>query len=116
MYIIIVTHWDFKQVNDTNRVVRIEAVRVIESLLNSQEDEPKLSSKRHFIEVDADDEFDSDLIRKLRSVNLVEKKQTLDPEHLYQEAFDISADMMTQSIIPTDPEDDINMLDCYQYG
>lgn len=101
--------------NDTNRVVRIEAVRVIESILKCQEEKysTNSNSKRQFTEVEAEDEFESNLLKKLMSVNLYEKKQTLDPEHLYQEAFDINADMMTHSIIPTNPEDDINMLDCY---
>ncbi|CAO0803180.1 unnamed protein product [Mucor circinelloides] len=96
---------------DTNRVVRIEAVRVIESIL-SRYASAALSTgqKRPF---DDKDPTDDDFIKTLQMVNLAQQKQTLDPEHLYQEAFDINADMMTQSIIPTNPEDDINMLDCY---
>ena len=68
------------------------------------------TQKRPFVELD---EQDDDFIKTLQQVNLVKQKQTLNPEHLYQEAFDINADMMTQSIIPTNPDDDINMLDCY---
>lgn len=96
---------------DTNRVVRIEAVRVIESIL-SRYASAALSTgqKRPF---DDKNPADDDFIKTLQMVNLAQQKQTLDPEHLYQEAFDINADMMTQSIIPTNPEDDINMLDCY---
>ncbi|KAL9539350.1 hypothetical protein MBANPS3_010310 [Mucor bainieri] len=96
---------------DINRVVRIEAVRVIERIL-SQYGSSALTTaqKRPF---DDKSQADDDFIRILQTVNLAQQKQTLDPEHLYQEAFDINADMMTQSIIPTNPDDDINMLDCY---
>lgn len=93
-------------------MVRIEAVRVIERILSQYSSSCTLSTtqKRPF---DDKNQKDDDFIRILQTVNLAQQKQTLDPEHLYQEAFDINADMMTQSIIPTNPDDDINMLDCY---
>lgn len=91
--------------------MRIEAVRVIERILSQYSTTISGSTqKRPFVE---QDEQDDGFIKTLQQVNLVQQKQTLDPEHLYQEAFDINADMMTQSIIPTNPDDDINMLDCY---
>ncbi|CEP11303.1 hypothetical protein [Parasitella parasitica] len=95
---------------NTNRVVRIEAVRVIERILSQYSIVSTTAQKRPFVEYD---EIDDELITTLQKVNLVQQKQTLDPEHLYQEAFEINADMMTQSIIPENPDDDINMLDCY---
>jgi hypothetical protein len=89
-------------------VVRIEAVRVIEGIL--AEYPLPASGKRHYQD---QDDFETSFLDTLRKVNMAQQKQTLDPEHLYQEAFDINAEMMTRSIIPTNPDDDINMLDCY---
>ncbi|KAI8987103.1 armadillo-type protein [Pilobolus umbonatus] len=99
-------------VMDTQRLVRIEAVRVIESILNGMDisTEDSMGKKRP---LDAENTFDTEFLELLRTANLENTKQTLDPEHLYEEAFEINADMMTHSIIPTDPDDDINMLDCY---
>lgn len=90
-------------------MVRIEAVRVIESILSEYHVNEE-SRKRHHQE---QDDFETSFLNTLRKVNMAQQKQTLDPEHLYQEAFDINADMMTHSIIPTNPDDDMNMLDCY---
>lgn len=92
---------------DVNRVVRIEAYRVIDSILNEHRPEDK--QKRGYPQ----DDFTSQFLELLNTVDMVRLKDSLDPEHLYQEAFDINADMMTQSIVPTNPDDDINMLDCY---
>lgn len=92
---------------DVNRVVRIEAYRVIDSILT---DYPVQGRKRKF---EHKDEFTCQFLELLNTVDRVRLKDSLYPEHLYQEAFDINADMMTQSILPTHPEDDINMLDCY---
>ncbi|KAI7908207.1 armadillo-type protein [Cokeromyces recurvatus] len=97
---------------DTNRIVRIEAVRIIESILATDDKPSNHSTKRKFDQVEHDD-FDTSFLNVLRHLNLTQQKQTLDPEHLYQEAFDINADMMIQSIIPVNPDDDVNMLDCY---
>ncbi|KAI7890041.1 armadillo-type protein [Mucor mucedo] len=94
---------------DVNRVVRIEAYRVIDSILSDYPAQEK-GRKRKF---EHKDEFTCQFLELLNTVDRVRLKDSLDPEHLYQEAFDINADMMTQSILPTNPEDDINMLDCY---
>jgi hypothetical protein len=100
-------------VRDMQRLVRIEAVRVIESILEQagRLEINKIHGKRQ-----ADNELDDKdtaFLDLLMTVDISQVKQTLDPEHLYEEAFEINADMMTHSIIPSNPEDDVNMLDCY---
>ncbi|OBZ83108.1 hypothetical protein A0J61_08840 [Choanephora cucurbitarum] len=97
-------------VMDTSRVVRIEAVRVIESILSEHDTVDKGSKRPYEDEMNA---FDIQFLNTLKQIDLDRQRQTLDPEHLYEETFGINADMMTSSIIPKDPEDDINMLDCY---
>lgn len=94
---------------DVNRVVRIEAYRVIDSII-SEYSTKKDEKKRRY---DEQNEFTSQFLGLLYTVDMIRLKDSLDPEHLYQEAFDINADMMTQSIVPTNPDDDVNMLDCY---
>jgi hypothetical protein len=98
--------------HDTNRVVRIEAYRVISNILSQypSTDTQTAAGKRHLEE--EEDEFATKFIDALRGIDMNRLKESLDPEHLYQEAFEINADMMTQSILPKNPEDDINMLDC----
>lgn len=66
--------------------------------------------KRSFADVDDNDQK---FLQSLRELDLAKLEQTVDPEHIYQEAFDIDADMMTHSLRPTNPDDDTNMLDCY---
>lgn len=97
-------------VMDTQRLVRIEAVRVIESILGDSSSDDHSSKKRP---LNDEGTFDAEFLNLLRTANLEQIKQTLDPEHLYEEAFEINADMMTHSIIPSNPDDDVNMLDCY---
>lgn len=93
---------------DINRVVRIEAFRVISSILLEKEPKEAATSKREY-----EDEFTSQFLNVLSGLDMIRLKESLSPEHLYEEAFDINADMMTQSIVPSDPDDDMNMLDCY---
>lgn len=97
--------------NDTNRVVRIEAYEVISSILSEYRPQEVINSNKR--QLQNDDEFTTAFLDLISSVDLERLKYSLDPEHLYQEAFDINADMMTQSIVPTNPDDDINDLDCY---
>ncbi|KAI8877524.1 hypothetical protein K501DRAFT_230121 [Backusella circina FSU 941] len=98
-------------VNDMQRLVRIEAVRVIENILEKAGRLHEQRGKR-MVDIELNDE-DTAFLDLLMTVDISQVKQTLDPEHLYEEAFDINADMMTHSIIPSNPEDDVNMLDCY---
>lgn len=95
---------------DITRVVRIEAYRVISTILNQYQPTMTETSKRLY---EQDDQFITQFLNTLSGLDMVRLKDSLDPEHLYEEAFDINADMMTQSIVPNDPDDDINMLDCY---
>lgn len=85
-------------------------MRVIENILSEYGTTTAEPGKRHYHD---QDDFETRFLDTLRNVNITQQKQTLDPEHLYQEAFDINADMMTSSIIPKNPDDDMNMLDCY---
>jgi hypothetical protein len=97
--------------NDTNRVVRIEAYRIIIDVLSEfRPQEIKAVNKRQLHD---EDDFTTCFLDLISTVDLERLKYSLDPEHLYEEAFDINADMMTQSIVPTNPDDDMNMLDCY---
>lgn len=98
---------------DTNRVVRIEAYRVISGILAEHTTiEAVAGGGEKKRQLEEQDEFSIEFINKLQSVDMDRLKESLDPEHLYQEAFDINADMMIQSIVPTNPEDDMNNLDC----
>lgn len=84
-------------------MVREEAIKVIERILGNPEENSK---KRRYTE----DEEDMAFMKQLDQVDLHHLKRTIDPEDLYQEAFEISPTMMTQ---PTDPTDDAHLLDCY---
>ncbi|KAG1350294.1 hypothetical protein G6F62_003322 [Rhizopus arrhizus] len=84
--------------NDTHRLVRMEAVRIISSLMKKVERQER---KRGL-----EDEFVQEFLNKLSKVNIEQQKQTLDPEHLYEEAFDVNVDMMTNHKM-----DDV-LLDC----
>lgn len=97
--------------NDTNRVVRIEAYKVITSILSEYRPQEVINSNKR--QLQDEDDFTTAFLDSVSSVDLERLKYSLDPEHLYQEAFDINADMMTQSIVPTNPDDDMNTLDCY---
>lgn len=77
------------QANDTHRLIRIESIRIIESILK----EP-LRDKSGKRELEAEDEFESKFLDMLSSIDIKQKKQTLDPEHIYEETFDINADLM----------------------
>lgn len=81
--------------NDTHRLVRSESVRIIFDIL-----ETKSKENNRF-----EDEFDEEFITKITQVNIQQQKQTLDPEHIYEEAFDINVDMMIH-------HQKENILDC----
>ncbi|KAI8366071.1 uncharacterized protein BYT42DRAFT_588798 [Radiomyces spectabilis] len=103
--------WLIEASTDTQRLVRAAALQVIQDIL---ENTPTMSSqnvKRTIME--DDDDRDTQFLARLAAIDLDKLKQTVDPEHIYQEAFDINAHMMTKSMEPLNPEDDVNMLDCY---
>ncbi|CEG74148.1 hypothetical protein RMATCC62417_09404 [Rhizopus microsporus] len=75
--------------NDTHRLIRIESIRIIEGILNE-----RLRDKSGKRELEAEDEFESKFLDMLSSIDIKQKKQTLDPEHIYEETFDINADLM----------------------
>lgn len=76
-------------------MVRSESVRIIFDIL-----ETKSKENNRF-----EDEFDEEFITKITQVNIQQQKQTLDPEHIYEEAFDINVDMMIH-------HQKENILDC----
>ncbi|CAO3599582.1 unnamed protein product [Absidia cylindrospora] len=102
-------HWLLESVKDSQRMVRLEAMQVIERILTTYETSPSTTtgSKRSRLD---DDEKDAMFMKQLGDLDLVHIKRTTNPEDLYQEAFDINPTMMTQL---TDPTDDAHLLDCY---
>ena len=68
--------------------------------------------KKRVIEKDNADK-DAIFLEKLSNVDLEKLKITSNPEHLFQEALDINAEMMMHSLEPSHPGDDRNILDCY---
>ncbi|KAG0167660.1 hypothetical protein DFQ28_005838 [Apophysomyces sp. BC1034] len=104
--------WIIEATNNIERLVRSEVLRIMEGILEQYPHDVQIKSGKRFLE----DEIDQDtkFLEALSTIDLQKLKQTVNPEHLYQEAFDINPRMMTQSIEPNDPEkDDVNMLDCY---
>lgn len=85
-------------------MVRMEAIRVIERIMATPHAEEG-GKRRHM----TDDE-DAVFLSQLDRLDLAHLKRTIDPEDLYQEAFEINPIMMTQR---TDPTDDAHLLDCY---
>ncbi|CAO3647082.1 unnamed protein product [Cunninghamella blakesleeana] len=118
-YILNGDQWLMATVKDSQRMVRWEAIQVIDWILSLNKSIAKDDSNKRFNEENDGDEVDSDSQRnrcfliQLQELNLSHIKQTTQPEYLYQEAFDIIPSMMTQSIEPPDNIDDPNMLDCY---
>ncbi|KAI8342708.1 armadillo-type protein, partial [Chlamydoabsidia padenii] len=100
-------HWLLESVKDGQRMVRLEAIKVIERILATTATTTlEVDKKRPFME----DEEDVVFMKQLTELDLQHLKRTIDPEDLYQEAFEISPTMMTQR---TDPTDDAHLLDCY---
>lgn len=77
----------------------MEAVRIISDLMKKEE---RREERKRGLE----DEFVEEFVNKLSRVNIEQQKQTLEPEHLYEEAFDVNVDMMTNQKM-----DDV-VLDC----
>lgn len=77
----------------------MEAVRIISDLMKKEE---RREERKRGLE----DEFVEEFVNKLSKVNIEQQKQTLEPEHLYEEAFDVNVDMMTNQKM-----DDV-VLDC----
>lgn len=77
----------------------MEAVRIISDLMKKEE---RREERKRGLE----DEFVEEFVNKLSRVNIEQQKQTLEPEHLYEEAFDVNVDMMTNHKM-----DDV-LLDC----
>ncbi|ORZ07916.1 hypothetical protein BCR42DRAFT_425720 [Absidia repens] len=104
-------HWLLELIKDSQRLVRLEAMQVIERILTTYETATTTTtttgSKRSRLD---DDEKDTAFMKQLGELDLVHIKRTTNPEDLYQEAFDINPTMMTQL---TDPTDDAHLLDCY---
>ncbi|KAF7727087.1 hypothetical protein EC973_008050 [Apophysomyces ossiformis] len=94
------------------RLVRSEALRIVESILEGYAQDSQFKWGKRALEDGIDE--DTKFLETLAAIDVERLRDTVNPEHLYQEAFDINPIMMTQSIEPEDPEkDDVNMLDCY---
>ncbi|CAO3622099.1 unnamed protein product [Cunninghamella echinulata] len=123
-YILNGDQWLIATVKDSQRIVRWEAVQVIDWILSltnqtttttvqmNEKNSQKRTNENKSLEGE-DDKRNEQFLNQLQQLDLTHIKQTIQPEHLYQEAFDISPLMMTQSIQPSNNIDDPNMLDCY---
>ncbi|KAG2218191.1 hypothetical protein INT45_006826 [Circinella minor] len=109
-------YWIIEATNATQRRVRAEAYDIIRRILNEQSsiNTPihQANAKKRVIETDNADK-DAVFLEKLSNVDLAKLKITSNPEHLFQEALDINAEMMIHSLEPSHPGDDRNILDCY---
>lgn len=124
-YILNGDQWLMATVKDSQRIVRWEAVQVIDWILsltnqtttttttvqmNDKHNQKRTNENEN---LDEEDKRNNQFLNQLQQLDLMHIKQTIQPEYLYQEAFDISPLMMTQSIQPSNDIDDPNMLDCY---
>jgi hypothetical protein len=85
----------------------MEAIKVIERIKATTPSEVDDRKRRHMTDEDGED---AAFMKQLDGLDLAHLKRTIDPEDLYQEAFEINPTMMTQR---TDPTDDAHLLDCY---
>ena len=94
--------------------MRAEAYEIIRRILDEHAMEhPAIQKgdKKRTSQEDADK--DGAFLEKLSNVDFDRLRITSNPEHLFQEALDINAEMMMHSLQPNHPDDDRNILDCY---
>ncbi|KAI8139279.1 hypothetical protein BJV82DRAFT_627849 [Fennellomyces sp. T-0311] len=107
-------YWIIEATHATQRRVRAEAYEIIRRILDEHAMEystvPR-SDKKRTNQEDADK--DALFLEKLSNVDFDRLRITSNPEHLFQEALDINAEMMMHSLEPNHPDDDRNILDCY---
>ncbi|KAI9490173.1 armadillo-type protein [Zychaea mexicana] len=107
-------YWIIEATTSTARRVRAEAYDIIRRILDENQSAYapiQRNDKKRTIQEDADK--DTLFLEKLSNIDLEKLKITSNPEHLYQEALDINAEMMMHSLEPNHPDDDRNILDCY---
>lgn len=100
------------QTKDTQRRVRAQAYDVIQQILR---DYPHVSMQKgeHKRGFDETPSKEQEFINALGRLDMEKLQGALDPEHIFQEALDINTAMMTMSLDPKNPDDDRNILDCY---
>ncbi|KAJ8658480.1 hypothetical protein O0I10_005833 [Lichtheimia ornata] len=105
-------HWIIEATKDTQRRVRAQAYDVIQHILR---DYPHVSMQKgeHKRAFDETPSKEQEFINALGLLDMEKLQGALDPEHIFQEALDINAAMMTMSLDPKNPDDDRNILDCY---
>ncbi|CDS04920.1 hypothetical protein LRAMOSA07450 [Lichtheimia ramosa] len=105
-------HWIIEATKDTQRRVRAQAYDVIQQILR---DYPHVSMQKgeHKRAFDETPSKEQEFINVLGRLDMEKLQGALDPEHIFQEALDINTAMMTMSLDPKNPDDDRNILDCY---
>lgn len=92
--------------------MRAQAYDVIQHILR---DYPHVSMQKgeHKRAFDETASKEQEFVNALGRLDMKKLQGALDPEHIFQEALDINAAMMTMSLDPKNPDDDRNILDCY---
>ncbi|KAI9266617.1 armadillo-type protein [Phascolomyces articulosus] len=115
-YILKGDYWIIEATNAAQRRVRAEVYDIIRRILDEHitriNTPNQRNARKRVIEEDNADK-DRIFLEKLSNVDLERLKITSNPEHLFQEALDINAEMMMHSLEPNHPDDDRNILDCY---